>query len=75
MLYMVEMCSIGFSLGGGNELDAAFLDGGGGGGRDVRNGPVLSSSRRMVFSSVRSYSSECGWPMSITTNAYSRVHA
>ena len=74
MLYIVEMPSIGFSLGGGKELAAAFLSGGGGG-RDVRNGPVLSSSLRIALSSARSYSSEYVEVMSITTNAYSRVHA
>lgn len=72
MLYMVEIRSTGT---GNGVFGAGFLGGGGGGGRDVRNGPVLSISRMIAFSSSRSYSSETSEPMSITTCAYSRVHA
>ncbi len=72
MLYIVEIPFTGEE----NELGAdGFFSGAGGGGRDVRNGPVLSISRRIDLSSPRSYSSEWSKPMSITTKAYSRVHA
>ena len=72
MLYIVEIPS----TGDGNELGIdGFFGGVGGGGREVRNGPVLSISRRIALSSSRSYSSECSESMSITTYAYSRVHA